>query len=191
MYTSFFKPIMDIALSIVAVLILSPIFLIIAVLIYLVDGQPIIYKSTRMGHLNKKFIMYKFRTFKNGTPERATDLIINPKDYLIKGGGLLRKSSLDEIPQLFNVFKGEMSLIGPRPSLPSQEKLNELRVINNIYELKPGITGLAQINGRDLHSDKEKIYFDKEYLEKISFLYDVKIILITLIRLFRTKSILH
>ena len=139
------------------ILILSPIFILISFLIILEDGNPILFRQKRVGYNNTFFYIYKFRSMKNNTPNVATHLLTNPEKYLLKIGKFIRRSSLDELPNLINILKGEMVFVGPRPSLYNQNDLNTLRSIAGVDKLIPGITGWAQINGRDDISIEKKV----------------------------------
>lgn len=140
---------------------------------------------------NTFFTIYKFRTMKNNTPNVATHLLTNPQKYLLKIGSILRKLSLDELPNLINIIKGEMVIVGPRPALYNQHDLIALRKIAGLDKLKPGITGWAQVNGRDELSIESKVSFEKEYLDKKSFSFDFKIVLLTFRNVLFTKGIKH
>ena len=169
----------------------SPIFLIVAILILFEDGWPVFFQQKRIGMNYIYFQIFKFRTMKNNTPNVATHLLVNPEQHLLKIGGFLRKLSLDELPNLINIIKGEMVFVGPRPALYNQEDLMALRVEARVDQLKPGITGWAQINGRDEISIEEKIALEKQYLEKKSFLFDIKIILRTFTSVLLAKGVKH
>ena len=185
------KYIFDISL----ILIFSPFILttliLISLLIFSLDGRPIIFKSQRIGSNQKIFTMYKFRSMVCNAPIVETDLMESPSSYITKFGGFLRKTSLDEIPQIFNVIVGEMSLVGPRPSLQSQTELNKYRLDLGIYKHKPGITGLAQIKGRDHLSQKEKVFFDHLYCSNKSLVNDMVIIFSTFSKVLRRSNINH
>ena len=140
---------------------------------------------------SKIFFMYKFRTMREDAPNVASHLLENPDLYLLPFGNLLRKSSVDEIPQLFNIFLGDMTFIGPRPALFNQKDLMELRIRYGIDKQKPGITGWAQINGRDSISIPAKVELEKFYLQNRNFLFDIKIIILTIFKIFRLKDISH
>ena len=142
---------------------LSPVFIIVSLLIIFDDGLPIIYKQKRVGRNNIHFWIYKFRTMKKGTPDLASHLVKNSQSLYTSFGPFLRKFSLDELPQLINIIKGDMKFIGPRPSLHNQHDLNELRTEAGIHSLFPGVTGWAQINGRDELSISEKVKMDLYY----------------------------
>jgi O-antigen biosynthesis protein WbqP len=166
-------------------------FLIISLLIFIEDGPPILFKQKRIGKNYSFFFIYKFRTMKNNTPNVATHLLLNPDRYLLKIGGILRKLSLDELPNLINIIEGEMVFVGPRPALYNQDDLMQLRIEAGVEHLKPGITGWAQINGRDEISLEEKVKLEKEYLEKKSFFFDLQIILRTFTNVFASKGVSH
>lgn len=172
-------------------LLLSPLFVLVAVVIYLEDGAPVFFVQKRVGKNYSFFSMYKFRTMKKNTPNVATHLLENPKQYLLSMGGLLRKLSLDELPNLINIVRGEMVFIGPRPALYNQEDLMALRVAAGVDEQMPGITGWAQVNGRDEISLEQKVALEKEYMEKRTWKLDLQIILGTFFQVFRPKGISH
>ena len=169
----------------------TPFMLLICVLVKVTSHGPVIYSSNRLGQDNRIFRMPKFRTMKVNTPELATHIINNPDQFLTRPGKFLRKSSLDELPQLFSILKGDMSLVGPRPALHNQEDLIELRNQSGVCNIKQGLTGLAQINGRDELSIPSKVELDIEYLENRSFLLDVKILFLTFLKVFFKKDITH
>ena len=168
-----------------------PFFLIIAFAIFLEDGFPIFFKQKRVGVNYTFFQIYKFRSMKKNTPNVATHLLENPSQYVLKTGGLLRKLSLDELPNLINILKGEMVFVGPRPALYNQDDLMALRVKAGVDKLKPGITGWAQINGRDEIAIEEKVAFEKEYDERKSLWFDLKIIVFTFFKVLKTKGVSH
>ncbi|AKD24663.1 Sugar transferases involved in lipopolysaccharide synthesis [Polynucleobacter duraquae] len=170
---------------------LSPIFLLICIAILLSSGRPIFYISPRIGRHCKEFRMFKFRTMHIKTPEIATHLIINPDNYITNLGFFLRKSSLDEIPQLINILIGDMCFVGPRPALFNQYDLITYRQKYNVDKLKPGITGLAQINGRDKISIRRKVAYDLLYYKSQSIILDLQIILITAKKLINSTDISH
>ena len=172
-------------------LLLSPLFVLVAVVIYLEDGAPVFFVQKRVGKYYSFFSMYKFRTMKKNTPNVATHLLENPKQYLLSMGGLLRKLSLDELPNLINIVRGEMVFIGPRPALYNQEDLMALRVAAGVDQQMPGITGWAQVNGRDEISLEQKVALEKEYMEKRTWKLDLQIILGTFFQVFRPKGISH
>jgi len=178
-------------LAFILLILFSPIFLIIAIAIYIEDGYPIYFTQNRVGHNNYFFLIYKFRSMKKNTPNVATHLLINPDQYLLKIGKFIRRSSLDELPNLINILKGQMVFVGPRPALFNQDDLTTLRVANKIDKLKPGITGWAQVNGRDEISIVKKVQLDQEYLSKKSFLFDVKIVIKTITNVLFSRGVSH
>ena len=191
MYIKFAKRIFDMFLSIIIFILTIPIFLIIIFILIFQIGFPIIYWSKRVGKYNKIFFMPKFRTMKNSTPQLATHLIKNPEKYLTKSGKFLRKTSLDELPQLWSIFVGKMSFVGPRPALYNQNDLIDLRTKNKIHLYVPGLTGWAQINGRDELSILEKVKLDEYYIKSISFKFDFIIILKSFCIIYKNKQIAH
>ena len=175
MYRTFFKRLLDIILSGCAIVILSPLLLIIAVAIQIDDPGPVMFRQKRVGIHKTHFSIMKFRTMKMDTPkDTPTHLLENPEQYITKVGKFLRKSSLDELPQIFQIFTGKMSIIGPRPALWNQFDLIAERDKYGANDVRPGLTGWAQINGRDELPIDEKARFDGEYVEKLSFLFDCK-----------------
>jgi O-antigen biosynthesis protein WbqP len=177
--------------ALILLLILSPLFLLVAISIFIEDGMPIFFKQKRVGINYTFFNIYKFRSMKKNTPNVATHLLENPGQYLLKIGGLLRKLSLDELPNLINIVKGEMVFVGPRPALYNQDDLMTLRVATGVHKLKPGITGWAQINGRDDISIEKKVQLEKEYLHKRSTLFDIEIIIKTFTNVLFSKGVSH
>ena len=171
--------------------ILFPFFLIIAIMILIEDGNPIFFKQKRVGVNYSFFQIFKFRSMKKNTPNVATHLLENPNQYILKSGRILRKLSLDELPNLINIFKGQMVFVGPRPALYNQDDLMSLRVYFGVDKLIPGITGWAQVNGRDDISIEEKVEFEKQYMMKKSFLFDMEIIIKTFSNVFFQKGIKH
>jgi len=161
------------------------------ILVKITSKGPAIIWSRRIGYLNQEFLMPKFRTMHINTPQVATHLFIDPENYITSFGRFLRKYSLDEIPQLYSVIKNDMNFIGPRPALFNQYDLIELRTKKNIHQLLPGITGWAQVNGRDEISIKSKVELDFFYINNKCFLLDIKIIIITFIRIINDKNISH
>ena len=173
------------------VIFFSPIFLIVAFFILIEDGFPILFKQKRVGINYTFFNIYKFRSMKKNTPNVATHLLTNPEQYLLKIGKLLRKLSLDELPNLINIIKGEMVFVGPRPALYNQDDLMALRIATGVDKLKPGITGWAQINGRDDISIEKKVQLEQEYLYKRSILFDFEIIIKTFTNVLFSKGVSH
>jgi len=172
-------------------IILSPIFLVVALAVLIEDGSPIFFKQKRVGINYTFFNIYKFRSMKKNTPNVATHLLENPASYLLRIGGALRKLSLDELPNLINIIKGEMVFVGPRPALYNQDDLMALRVAAGVDKLKPGITGWAQINGRDEISIEAKVAFEKEYLERRSVWFDLVILVKTFTSVLGSKGVSH
>lgn len=166
-------------------------FLLIAVLVRLTSVGPVLYWSDRVGKNNKIFRMAKFRSMRIDTPSVATHLLVNPESYLTPIGGFLRRSSLDELPQLWSILRGDMSLVGPRPALFNQDDLVELRTQHNVHTLVPGLTGWAQINGRDEIPIDAKVALDIEYMRRQSFVFDVRIIFLTVLKVFRQDGVSH
>lgn len=186
------KRIIDFILSFLALIILSPIFLILAILIKLDSKGPVLFKQERIGKNKKHFKIYKFRTMKTDTPkDTPTHLLNNPDIYITKLGKFLRKTSLDELPQIINILKGEMSIIGPRPALWNQEDLIQKRDEYNVNSIRPGLTGLAQVNGRDELPIDKKAEYDGEYVKNMSFILDVKIFFKTIINVFKKEGIVE
>jgi len=173
------------------VFLLSPLFLISAFFILFEDGFPVFFIQRRVGVNYTFFQIYKFRTMKRNTPNLASHLLTNPTKYLLKIGFLLRRLSLDELPNLINIIKGDMVFVGPRPALYNQDDLMTLRVATGVDKLKPGITGWAQINGRDDISIEKKVQLDQEYLQKKSFLFDIEIIIKTFTNVLFSKGVSH
>jgi len=170
---------------------LSPIFIIVGLLIFVQDGFPVFFKQKRVGMNYSFFYIYKFRTMKKETPNVATHLLTNPEQYLLKIGALLRKLSLDELPNLINIIKGEMVFVGPRPALYNQDDLMALRVAAGVDKLIPGITGWAQVNGRDELSLEQKVTLEKEYLAKKSLFIDFQILIKTFTNVLGSKGVTH
>jgi len=177
-------------IALLLTLLLIPVFIILGLIIFLNDGFPIIFVQKRSGRNNKMFNLYKFRTMEKETPDIATHLMEEKNNHILKSGYFLRKTSLDELPQLFNIMKGDITFIGPRPALHNQKDLIALRDKYDINNLKPGITGWAQINGRDSLSIEEKVKYDYEYLKNKSFRLDCLIMYKTIIKVLLAKNIL-
>ena len=177
--------------ALMILVILFPIFLMLAFAILFEDGSPIFFKQKRVGVNYTFFNIYKFRSMKKNTPNVATHLLENPESYLLRIGGMLRKLSLDELPNLINIIKGEMVFVGPRPALYNQDDLMALRVTAGVDKLKPGITGWAQVNGRDEISIEQKVAFDLEYLARKSFRFDFKILVLTVTSVITSRGVEH
>lgn len=173
------------------ILLLSPFVLLISILIVFEDGLPIFFKQKRVGKNYSFFWIYKFRSMKKNTLNVATHLLENPENYLLKIGKVLRKLSLDELPNLINIINGDMEFVGPRPALYNQDDLMRLRIEAGVDKLKPGITGWAQINGRDELSLEEKVKLEKEYLLRKSFLFDLEILVKTFTNVLFSKGVNH
>ncbi len=185
------KRIFDLFVSLYLVPVLLVPILLIAFLVRLTSKGPALYWSNRVGVDNKIFKMPKFRTMRLDTPAVATHLMQKPDEYLTPIGPFLRKSSLDELPQLWSVLKGDMSFVGPRPALFNQNDLIALRTEKNVHRLVPGITGWAQINGRDDIPIPKKVEYDEYYLKNRSFIFDLKILFMTLLKVSRAENVSH
>jgi O-antigen biosynthesis protein WbqP len=177
--------------ALILLIVLSPLFLILGISIIVEDGFPMFFTQKRVGINYSFFHIYKFRSMKKKTPNVATHLLTNPEKYLLKIGKILRKLSLDELPNLVNIIKGEMVFVGPRPALYNQDDLMVLRVATGVDKLKPGITGWAQINGRDDISIEKKVQLEQEYMYKRSTLFDIEIIIKTLTNVLYSKGVSH
>jgi O-antigen biosynthesis protein WbqP len=177
--------------AIILLLVLFPFIIFFAICIFLEDGFPVFFTQKRVGIDNTFFKIYKFRSMKKNAPNVATHLLEDPEQYLLKIGKLIRKTSLDELPNLINIIKGEMVFVGPRPALFNQDDLINLRVANGISKLKPGITGWAQINGRDEISISDKVKLEQEYLNRKSLLLDLEIILRTFSNVIFRNGVSH
>ncbi len=179
----------DRIISLIVLIFICPFLLIISLIIYFSDGFPILFIQSRIGKNGKKFKLFKFRTMKNNTPEISTNDLNNYKKYLLKHGKILRKYSLDELPNVLNIFLGNLRFIGYRPALKKQYFLNKKRKELGIFNFYPGLTGLAQVSGRDKLSDAEKIKYEKEYIENKSFMLKLRIIILTLIMFIKPKNV--
>jgi O-antigen biosynthesis protein WbqP len=184
-------PMLNRLLALFLLVILSPLFLIVALLILIEDGFPVFFTQRRVGINYTFFYIYKFRSMKKNTPNVATHLLTNPGQYLLKIGKFIRKTSLDELPNLINIIKGEMVFVGPRPALYNQEDLMALRVAAGVDKLKPGITGWAQINGRDDIILEKKVQLEQEYMYRRSTLFDIEIIIKTFTNVLFSKGVRH
>jgi O-antigen biosynthesis protein WbqP len=185
------KRIFDGVVSSMLLIILAIPMVLIAFAIKVTSKGPVLYWSDRVGRGNRVFKMPKFRSMNTNVPQVATHLLKNPADYLTPIGGLLRRSSLDELPQLFSVLHGDLSLVGPRPALFNQNDLIALRTETGIHNLAPGITGWAQVNGRDDLPIPEKVRLDCEYLHSYSFWFDLKILTMTLLKVIKGEGVSH
>lgn len=190
MYCNCIKRLGDIILSFIGLIVLSPIYLIVILCIKLDSKGNCLFKQRRIGKNNKEFNILKFRTMKIDTPsECPTHLLENPDFFITRVGKVLRKTSLDELPQLINILKGDMSIIGPRPALWNQYDLIELRTKNNIDKIRPGLTGWAQINGRDELEIEEKVAYDLVYYNKMGILFDIKCFFGTIISVLKKDGV--
>ena len=185
------KRIFDLILSLIILSLSFVPLILIAIAVRLTSKGPVIHWSNRVGRHNHIFSMPKFRTMRLDAPQLATHLLRNPKRYETPIGPFLRKTSLDELPQLFNIFKGDMSFVGPRPALFNQDDLIALRTQHGAHELVPGLTGWAQINGRDELPIPDKVKLDVEYLQCQSFWFDIKILWLTFIKVVRRDGVSH
>lgn len=185
------KRAIDLVLAVPLALLLVLPGAVIALLVRRQDGGPVLHWSTRVGRNGRHFGMPKFRTMKVGTPQVATDKLNDPSSRLTSMGGVLRKLSLDEIPQLWSVIVGDMSLVGPRPALFNQDALIAERKARGIDVLRPGITGWAQVNGRDDISDARKIQLDEEYLSRRSLAFDLRVLWLTVWKVMRREGVAH
>ena len=187
----FMKRFFDIFLGLLLLMLLIFPMALISLIVFFISGRPIIFFSERIGADEKIFFMPKFRTMKNQTPNVATHLLKDPSSFYIPTGAFLRKFSLDELPQLFSVVKGDMSLVGPRPALFNQNDLMDLRRASGVEKLKPGITGWAQINGRDEITIEQKVELDVHYMENKNLSFDLYIIWLTVFNVFKSNNISH
>lgn len=187
---SFFKRLLDIVLSLTALIVLAPLLLVLALLVKLDSPGPAFFKQKRVGRNEKLFDIYKFRSMYTSAPrDVATSELQNAESHITRVGRVLRKTSLDELPQLFNVLKGEMSLIGPRPLVPNEKDIHELRREKGAYRVRPGITGWAQVNGRDCVLPVDKARLDGYYADHMSFGLDVKIIIFSVICVLTARGV--
>ena len=186
------KRILDFILATVSLFIFAIPLLLVAIVIYIDDPGDVIFSQERVGYKGRLFKLYKFRSMKISTPKYlATSEVINPDEYITKIGRVIRKYSIDELPQLFNVFLGDMSIVGPRPLIANEKDVHDMRMHYGVYEIKPGITGLAQINGRDTVAPVEKVEWDKKYLESLGLVTDIKIILETALKVVRGRDVVE
>lgn len=191
-YRSYGKRAIDFVLSGVGAIVLLPLFLIIAALIKLESKGPVLFRQKRVGLHKKNFSIMKFRTMRTDTPkDMPTHMLANPDQYITKIGRFLRKTSLDELPQIFNILKGDMAVIGPRPALWNQDDLIAERDKYGANDILPGLTGWAQINGRDELEIPVKAKFDGEYVEKMSFMFDFKCFFGTIISIFKRDGVVE
>lgn len=179
----------DILISLIMLIVLSPLLLIITLIIKIDSKGPVLFTQMRIGKNNKAFVLYKFRTMKTETPNVATHLLRDPEYYITPFGRFLRKSSLDELPQFINILNGDMTFIGPRPALYNQFDLIDLRTRCGVHTLRPGVTGWAQVNGRDTLEIREKVDFDFYYLEHHNLALDIKILFFTVLKVLRAEGV--
>ena len=188
----FFKRLIDIVLSFIGIVVLIPFWIIMAILIKCTSKGPILFKQDRVGKNKKIFKIWKYRTMRIDTPKDCpTHLLENPDQYITKVGKFLRKTSLDELPQIFNIFVGKMSIIGPRPALWNQDDLILERDKYGANDIRPGLTGWAQINGRDELEIEDKARLDGEYVQKMSFLFDCKCFFGTIKSVFKHEGVVE
>lgn len=185
------KRLLDLCLGLSAAVVLLLPVAVVALAVRLTSPGPALYWSDRVGQNNRIFRMPKFRSMRVGTPEVATHLLQDPSAHLTPIGSFLRKSSLDELPQLWSILRGDMSFVGPRPALFNQEDLIALRTASDVQHLLPGLTGWAQVNGRDELPISEKVKLDVEYLQKQSLWFDIRILWLTLVKLGRWDGVTH
>lgn len=185
------KRVFDVALALFAALLLSLPLLAVWLLVRLSSPGPALYWSDRVGRYNRIFSMPKFRTMRIGTPAVATHLLTNPDEYLTPVGPFLRTSSLDELPQLWSILVGDMSFVGPRPALFNQDDLVALRTEQGVHALVPGLTGWAQVNGRDGISIPDKVKLDAQYLRRQSLWFDIRILWLTVLKVVRRDDVSH
>ncbi|MBR5113095.1 MAG: sugar transferase [Clostridia bacterium] len=185
------KRFFDFFASLILLIILSPLFLIVSLIIIIDDGVPVIFSQPRVGMGNELFNIYKFRTMKNGTRNVASGNLEESGDCITKSGRFLRKTSIDEFPQLVNILTGRMSFVGPRPLIPEEEEIRKLREEYNVYSVRPGMTGLAQINGRDNLTDEEKAEFDRQYVEKHTIMLDIEIMFKTVFAVLTGRDVVE
>ncbi len=184
------KRVLDFVCSLFALIVLSPLFLVVAIIIKLDSPkESIIFKQERIGKNGKPFVLYKFRSMKQDAPELGTNEFMDAEQYITKVGKFIRKTSLDELPQLVNCVLGQMSLVGPRPLLKREDEVHYLRNYYGIYQLKPAITGLAQINGRDEMGIYEKVRWDRTYVCNVSFTLDCKILWQTVLKVLKREGV--
>jgi O-antigen biosynthesis protein WbqP len=185
------KRALDLMLLVLAAILLCVPLCVVAILVWRTSPGPILYWSDRVGRHNHLFRMPKFRSMRMGTPAVATHLLQSPESYLTPIGGFLRKTSLDELPQLWSILRGDMSFVGPRPALFNQNDLIALRTAQGVDDLVPGLTGWAQINGRDELPIPDKVALDVEYLRRQSLWFDIRIIALTAIKVIRRDNVIH
>ncbi len=198
MYKNFVKRLFDIILSSVGMIVLIPIFIVVALIIYIDDPGPVLFKQRRLGKNKKPFWMYKFRSMKLNTPQIPGYMMNDVDSYITQAGKIIRKLSIDELPQIYNIFLGNMSIVGYRPSLcENEEELTNERDKYSIHTVKPGLTGWAQINGRDVINISTKVQYDKEYADVLNnggiaaFMMDLKCVAITVLKVLNRSDIVE
>jgi len=192
MYKRFLKRLIDLVLSVITILLLSPLFFILFLLIKIDSKGPVFFKQKRVGKDKEYFKILKFRTMRTDTPkDTPTHLLKDPDKYITRVGKFLRKTSLDELPQLFNIVAGQMAIVGPRPALWNQYDLVEARDKYGANSIRPGLTGWAQVNGRDELEIDVKAKYDGEYVERMSFFFDIKCIFITLFKVIKSDGVVE
>jgi O-antigen biosynthesis protein WbqP len=185
------KRVFDLLLAFCALVLLMLPAMVIMVAVRLTSPGPALYWADRVGRHNKIFRMPKFRSMCVGTPVLATHMMVDPKSHLTPIGSFLRKSSLDELPQLWSIVKGDMSFVGPRPALFNQDDLIALRTAHGVHQMLPGLTGWAQVNGRDELPIPDKVKLDVQYLQRRSFWFDIRILWLTLVKVLRREGVTH
>lgn len=185
------KRLLDICLCLIAAMVFIVPFCVLALIVKLTSPGPVLYWSERVGKDNRLFAMPKLRTMRTDTPVVATHLLTDPDQFLTPVGGFLRKSSLDELPQLWCILRGDMSLVGPRPALFNQQNLIEMRTDCGVHTVRPGLTGWAQVNGRDELPLELKVRFDADYLRQQSLAFDLKVIALTVLKVTRREGVAH
>jgi O-antigen biosynthesis protein WbqP len=185
------KRIFDVLVTLPLFVLAVPLLIVLAIVIRTTSRGPALHWSERVGRYNRMFRMPKFRSMRINAPQLPTHLMTNPENYITPIGGILRKTSLDELPQLFSILRGDLSIVGPRPALFNQKDLIALRTDRGIHHLVPGLTGWAQVNGRDELPIPVKVQFDYEYLQRRSFAFDLQIIFITAVKVIRREGVQH
>ena len=190
-FATWSKRIFDVVLALLLLVLTLPVLILLAILIRISSKGPAFYRSNRVGRNNRTFRMPKFRSMRVDTPQVATHLLLDSSKYITPIGGFLRRTSLDELPQLFSILAGDLSFVGPRPALFNQDDLVALRTELRIHHLTPGLTGWAQVNGRDELPIPAKVQYDFEYLQKQSLKFDFQIICMTVVKVLRREGIKH
>lgn len=185
------KRLFDLGLGLIAATMMLVPLVVLAMLVRLTSQGPALYWSDRVGRYNKIFKMPKFRSMRLGTPAVATHLLVDPKAHVTPIGNFLRKSSLDELPQIWSILVGDMSFVGPRPALFNQQDLIELRTEKSVHTLVPGLTGWAQVNGRDELPIPQKVALDAEYLQRKGFWFDIQILWLTFLKVVQRDGVSH